>query len=183
MSDTLMLASVTEALRAILQNGLNRYADRVGDVRVSLLPPDRVASGADERSQLNLFLYRVAPAPSGDGQRSKPTIGETTQAPRLALDLYYLLTAYGAQDFHTEVLLGGALKLLTETAVLTADDGKGKTGLMFPKLNAPLKLTPRFLSFEEMSKLWSGLQARYRPSVVCQVSTIVIEGSASASRV
>lgn len=180
MSDALAIASVTEALRALLQNGLNRYADRVGDVRVSVLPPDRIAAGADERSQLNLFLYRVAPAASGDVQHAKTT--DTARASKLSLDLYYLLTAYGAQEFHTEVLLGGALKLLAESPELAADSAVKKQTTMFPKLTSSLKLTPRFLSFEEMSKLWSGLQARYRPSIVCQVSTVVIEGNVSVAR-
>ncbi len=182
MSDALAIASATEALRAHLQNGLNRYADRVGDVRVSVLPPDRIAGGADERSQLNLFLYRVAPAASGDAQRAKSLAGEASRPARLALDLFYLLTAYGAQDFHTEVLLGGALKLLTESPTLAASPGAQRDAMTFPKLASPLKLTPRFLTFEEMSKLWSGLQARYRPSIVCQVSTVVIESQAQSQR-
>lgn len=100
----------------------------------------------------------------------------------MALDLYYLLTAYGAQEFHTEVLLGGALKLLTESPMLAAGSGAQREAMTFPKLASPLKLTPRFLTFEEMSKLWSGLQARYRPSIVCQVSAVVIEGSAQSRR-
>ena len=37
----------------------------------------------------------------------------------LALDLHYLLTAYGAEDLHAELLLGYAMQLLHETPVLT----------------------------------------------------------------
>jgi len=170
----------------MLQGGLNRYAERVGDIRVSILPPDRIASGADERSQLNVFLYRAAHAASGDKQKTKSPFGQLTHPSQLALDLYYLITAYGAQDFHTEILLGSALKLLTENPTLAVEpesqkSGRERTSLDFPRLESPLKLTPRFLSFEEMSKLWSGLQARYRPSIVCQVSSIVI-GAATQIR-
>jgi hypothetical protein len=35
-----------------------------------------------------------------------------------------------------------------------------------------LRVTQQFLSFEEMSKLWSVLQARYRPSVTYEVSAV-----------
>ncbi|MGH9845116.1 MAG: DUF4255 domain-containing protein [Blastocatellia bacterium] len=161
MPDALAIASATEALRALLQNGLNRYADRVGDVRVSILPPDRIATGPDERSQLNLFLYRVAPSAMRDARE----VDDPARPARTALDLYYLLTAYGAQDFHTEVLLGGAIKLLLEAPLLASRE---MGTAMFPKLEAPVRITPRYLPFEEMSKLWSGLQARYRLSIVCQ---------------
>jgi hypothetical protein len=35
-----------------------------------------------------------------------------------------------------------------------------------------IRMTQQFLTFEEMSKLWSVLQARYRPSVTYEVSAV-----------
>ena len=42
-----------------------------------------------------------------------------------------------------------------------------------------IKITPQFLSFEDMSKLWSMFQARYRPSLTYEISavTMAVEGS------
>ena len=37
---------------------------------------------------------------------------------------------------------------------------------------ARLRVSQEFLSFEEMSKLWSVMQARYRPSVTYEVSAV-----------
>jgi hypothetical protein len=109
-------------LRDLLANGLIRYSHvtRLGDVNVSVLPPDRITVGADEPNQLNIFMYRVAPHATlakSRHERSDRNVG--TERPALALDLHYLLTAYGAQDFHTEILLGCAVHLLSGVAALT----------------------------------------------------------------
>src|SRR5215211_6505709 len=87
MSSALALASVTAVLKDLLENGLASAAITTklgGDSAVSALPPDRVAAGADEKAQLNLFLYLVTPH---TGLR-RSTNGSTSTA--LALDLHYL---------------------------------------------------------------------------------------------
>src|SRR5215213_11719302 len=202
MAGALSIASVSAVLQDLLRNGLisNSEAASVGDVSISALSPDRIGMGAEESNQLNLFMYRVAPH-SGLRSPVKQRVGakEDTQQdhPRLVLDLFYLLTAYGAQDFHAEILLGCAIQLLHRIPILSGDMirrtlasppvKKGKS--LMPPAQAALsasgimdqieqiKVTPQFLSFEEMSRVWSALQARYRPSVSYQVSAVVIDGS------
>jgi len=202
MAGALAIASVTAVLQDLLRNGLitNSEAASIGDVSISALPPDRIAMGAEESTQLNLFMYRVAPH-SGlrNSVKQKVVTKKETQPdhPRLALDLFYLLTAYGAQDFHAEILLGCAMQLLHKTPVLLQDmigTALGSTPIkkgkrLIPPAQAALsaasitdqveqiKITPQFLSFEEMSKVWSALQARYRPSICYQVSAVIIDGS------
>jgi hypothetical protein len=194
----LAIASVTAVLKDLLGNGLIKYSavTRLGDVTVSVLPPDRIAVGADEASQLNLFMYRVTPhttwreAPRVEGAAAR----NSTHGSRLTLDLHYLLTAYGGQDFHEEILLGSAVHLLNMTPVLTPEiirkaldlgspkNGKNLASPVRAALSASaladqfeqIKVTPQFLSFEEMSKLWSMLQARYRPSVAYEVSVVTM---------
>ena len=202
MGSALANASVTAVLKDILGNGIAASPDiaSVGDVSITAVPPDRISVGAEERNQINLFLYRVAPHTSlsnGIGSlRKTEKTEEKPRAPRLGLDLFYLLTAYGAQDFHTEILLGCAMQMLLETPVLTAErittalgaaGGKRTRSFASPVMTAlansdlsaqveQIKLIPQFLSFEDMSKLWSAMQARYRPSVAYQVSAVVING-------
>lgn len=204
MSNALALAAVTAVLKDLLDNGLidrNVSTTIGGPVTVSALPPDRVKSNGDEPTQLNLFLYHVAPnqgwrnvdLPSRDGR------GARTANPPLALDLFYLLTAYGKQDFEAEILLGYAMHLLHETPVLTRDairrslspvapiDG----GILPPPLGALaaaelaeqvelVKLTPQPLNTEEVSKLWAAIQTNYRPSVAYQASVVLIRGTRAA---
>ena len=65
MSSGLAIAAVTAVLKDLLNNGLidHDLTPSVGDVTVTALPPDRVSTAADEKSQLNLFLYQVTPNP------------------------------------------------------------------------------------------------------------------------
>jgi len=193
MSSTLALASVTAVLKDLLENGLASGAvtSKIGaDATVSALPPDRVPSGAEERAQLNLFLYLVTPHP---GLRAN---GGGSIRGTLSLDLHYLLSAYGAQDFQTEILLGHAIQLIHDTPVLEQDRiretlktiSHTRDRRVVPAALAALagsdladeverlKIEPTFLNAEEMSKLWSALQAKYRPSATYKVSAVVMNG-------
>lgn len=193
MSSALALASVTAVIKDLLENGLATGAVTSklgGDAAVSALAPDRVPSGADERAQLNLFLYLVTPHP---GLRADARRGDRGS---LSLDLHYLLTAYGPQDLQTEILLGHAIQLLHETPTLERerirDSLKAMSRTRDRRVLAPplaalaaseladhvdrLKIEATFLSTEEMSKLWSALQAKYRPSATYKVSGVVMNG-------
>src|SRR6185437_3262617 len=95
----------------------------IGDVSVTALPPDRISTGTEERSQLNLFMYRVAPHSTiraGTSARQARAGNKGVCAP-LTVNLYYLVTAYGAQDLHGDILLGSAMQLLNETPVLSLE--------------------------------------------------------------
>jgi hypothetical protein len=203
MAGALAIAAITATLRNLLGNGLAASPDveSVGDVTVSALPPDRVTTGTEEHNQLNLFMYRVGPhtrlSNTTTTKRGVPEKGEQEHQSRLALNLYYLVTAYGAQDFHADILLGCAMKFFLKTPVLSREMirealGSGsskKTKGLLPPAQAALaksdladqieevRLTPKFLDSEESSKLWSALQARYRPSISYEVSAVIINGA------
>ena len=219
-SSALALASVTAVLKGLLENGLAARGITSalgGDASVSALPPDRVPSGADERAQLNLFLYAVTPNTrlraaqlhdaAGDARADgNARVARTPHAPRdhtrraapLTLDLHYLLTAYGAQDFQAEILLGHTMQLLHERPVLdratlqsalTSLSAAHDSRIVPPALAAlaasdlpdrveRLTIEPAFPPFDEMSKLWSVLQARYRPSAAYRVSAVLIGAEA-----
>ena len=180
MSSAFALAAVTTVIRDLLNDGVfNQDLPPVfGNVKVTALAPDRInVTGGEEPSQLNLFLYQVMP---NQGWRnhalpSRDTRGERIANPPLALDLYYLLSAYGAQETHAEALLGYGMQLLHETPVLTRADINRTL-----KPNLPLdvtlppalqfltttdlaeqiemvKICPHYLNLEELSKLWTAL--------------------------
>jgi len=197
MSSALAIAAVTSILKSMLDNHLvhSGVTTSVGEVTVSALPPDRISLGTEERSQLNLFMYRLTPHTAW--RKVEPsTSGEPPTGRRLALDLHYLITAYGEQDYHAEILLGHAVQLLLDTPLLTQDavrsalsNGHAGNGSVFSSSQAALngaslgdyvdrlEIVPEFLSSEETSKLWSSLQARYRPSAAYKVSSVVMESS------
>jgi hypothetical protein len=205
MSTALAIAAVTAVLKDLLNNGLidHNVSASVGEVTVSALPPDRIDALDAElsKSRLNLFLYQVTPnvgwrnvgLPSHNGR------GERVNNPPLALDLHYLLTSYGAEEFHGEILLGYGMQLLHETPVLTREairislapptpvvGGGGLPPAMQALFTSDLaeqveqiKIIPEALNTEELSNLWPAFQAKYRPTAAYQVSVVLIESRRS----
>lgn len=199
MSSPLAIAAVTAVLLDLLNNGLidNELAP-VGSFSVTAAPPDRVTTGDTEQNRLNLFLYQVTP---NSGWRnadlpSRGPKGERLSNPPLALDLHYMLTAYGKADLNAEILLGYAMEILHDngiiardairrslspnnpiTVALIPDDGQGRTAIDLADQMENLKITPHYLNADELSRLWTAMQARYRPTVAYQVSTVLIQST------
>lgn len=197
MSSALAIAAVTASLKDLLNDGLMDHdLSTLGSFAVTAQPPDRVTTGATENNQLNLFLYQVT-ANSGWRNVDLPSRGRDGTrftSPPLALDLHYLLTAYGAQDLNAEVLLGYAMQVLHENPVLTRQQLRTALGAPaavdgtllpgpFGTLSAidladqveQIKLTPVYLGSDDLSKLWTAMQARYRPSMAYSVSVVLIQ--------
>jgi hypothetical protein len=205
MSGALAIAGVTAVLRDLLNDGLiNHNVSGVlgSTVLVSALPPDRlVAANGSENTQLNLFLHQVTPNSGwrNDGLPSRDSSGrQRLTNPALALDLHYLLSAYGAEDLHAEILLGYAMQLLHETpvltraAIVTALSPSPPLGTTLPPALSALancgladqleqiKITPEYLSTEEMSKLWTAVQSHYRPTAAYMATVVLIESTLPA---
>lgn len=183
MSSALAIASVTAVLKDLLENALTNdgISSTVGDpVTVTARAPDRIKTGQEESAQLNLFLYHVAPNPGwrNVGLPSRDGRGQRLTNAPLPLDLYYLLTAYGKNDFDVEAVLGYAMQTLHETPVLTRDAIRNVATAPASDLADQVelvKLSPQPLSTEELSKLWSAFQANYRPSAAYHASVVLIE--------
>ena len=207
MSSALAIASVTAVLRDLLNDSVinHQISSTLGvNVAVSALPPDRVdklQEETDAQSRLNLFLYQVtqnagwrnAGLPSRNGQ------GERINNPPLALDLHYLLTAYGVDELHAEILLGYGMQLLHETPVLARAAirrslapplSTDAQGLLPPSLRnlftselaeqiEQIKIIPQMLTTEEISRMWAAFQAKYRPTAAYQISVVLIESRSS----
>jgi hypothetical protein len=204
MSNALAIAGVTAVIRDLLDNGFidNEMTDALGrGVTVSAIAPDTIElTGPNAVPRLNIFLHQVKPntawrnvgLPSHDGRGNRIT------NPPLALDLHYLVTAYGTEDLQAEVLLGYAMQLLHETPVLARDAIRlalnpspvnvNVLPTIYEALRAvdlaeqveQIKITPTVMNTEEMSQLWSALQARYRPTAAYQASVVLIESNRPA---
>jgi len=200
MSSALAIAGVTQVLRDLLNDELvnANVAGELGQsVTVTTLPPDRVVpQNGTEASQLNVFLRHVTPNSGwrNEGLPSRDGAGRARLSnPPLALDLHYLISAYGAEPLHAEVLLGHAMQLLHENPAIPRD-------VLRTSLNAnvdpdqvlpealrslatsgladqveQLRITPEYLSTEDMSKFWTATLAHYRPCAAYQVSVVLIQ--------
>jgi hypothetical protein len=199
MSSALAIAGVSAVLQFYLANLYAGLSALFGStVTVSAKAPDIVQDsfgGGGTECQVNLFLHQVTPN-AGWRNEQLPSVGPDGMTrlsnPPLALDLHYLLTAYGSQDWQAEALLGVALLMLHENPVLTRQDisnAIAKLPINDPTnpLSTPLgavgladqiemlKITPATLGREEMAWLWTALKADYRPTFPFQVSVVLIE--------
>ncbi len=215
MSNALAIAATTAVIRSLLRDGIAQaladpaYAGLsgiLGTPDVTSVPPDRINGGTTKPRQLNLFLYEVTynagyantalPVRNGRGQR--------IDAPPLALDLHYILSAYAADDLVPEILLGLAMQLLHETPVLTRNlIQRAFTPLPPPPAPPPMlallatagldqqieliklsphpmvKSRPQPMSSDDLSDLWSAFQNGYRLSTAYLATVVLIETKTS----
>ncbi len=196
MSSPLAIGAVSAVLRNLLDNGLVDVGSPLGSVQVTAVAPDTIKlDDPDAPPSLNLFLHRTSrnqgwaevglPAFDGNGSR--------LANPPLALNLHYLVTAYGSADFQAEILLGYAMHLLHERPVLdraamlrALDPSPLGSSILPPAFQTlaasdladqvdAVTITPEPMDSEEMSRLWSAMQAHYRPSAPYLVSVVLIE--------
>lgn len=189
MTTALGIGATTAVMREMLQKHFDQASIPViGTVTVTALPPDRMVTGASEPSVLNLFLYMVTPNPGWRNVdlASRDSSGDRLTNPPLALDLHYMLSAYGKEDMFAEVILGHGLQVLFEFPVLTrALIQQMFSGGLTPMMNLLstagladqeelIKLTPQLLTTEELSKLWTGFQDKYRATAAFLATVVLI---------
>ena len=207
MSTALRIASVTYILKDLLDNGLidHDVTGTLGEtITITALPPDRVIpANGSEATQLNLFMYQVTPN-QGWRNMNLPSYnsnGERIANPALAIDLHYLLTAYGSAELHTDILLGYGMQLLHEVPVLDREairtslrppsevTGSGLTSSLkllstsqLAEQAEMIKITPESLSIEDISKLWAAFGTKYRPTAAYKVTVVLIESTKTAKQ-
>lgn len=198
MSSPLAIGAVSAVLRNLLDNGIVEQVALGTTVIVTATAPDTIKlDAADEPPQLNLFLYQVTPnaAWRNNGLPSRSQAGDRITNPPLALDLHYLITAYGKTDFQAEILLGYAMHLLHERPMLdrpairrALDPSPLDVTMLPPTFQAlaasdladqveSIRISPLAMPLEELSKLWTAIKSEYRPSAAYQVSVVLIEAT------
>jgi hypothetical protein len=179
MSNALAIAAVSNTLRTLIDRGL-----RDGTV-VTIQPPDLARENQTGR-QVNLFLYQVALNPAFRNMDAPGRVRPNeTGMPPLALNLYYLLTAYAGEnddDSMAHSLLGRAMSLLHDHPVLGREEIQAAlTGNdLFAQVER-IRLSLQTLTIDDVFKLWSGFQTEYRLSVAYEATVVLID-SAIASR-
>ncbi len=190
MSTALAIAAVTATLRHLLDKNVGQGIKLDNNISVTAKPPDKARDGNE--NQINLFLYQVLPNAAWRNmnipQRVRP--GETS-IPPLALNLFYMMTAYGAGDSDVlgHLLLGHAMSILFDNPLLFSDDirtalSKSNAPGVSEDLNSELqnqvervRITFQPLSVEEIFRLWSGFQSQYRVSVAYEVAVVLIDST------
>ncbi|MEO7361004.1 MAG: DUF4255 domain-containing protein [Gemmatimonadaceae bacterium] len=186
MSNSQIIAATTATIRVLLLNGIPARDAAMAQVDVSTNAPDKVVTNI-ERPTINLFLFQVVPnAAFRNRDAVHARLGESTLPP-LALNLHYMLTAYGPVDVDegdfSHRVLGSAVSVLHDHPLLSNEELSDAlpSHKALPQVER-MRIAPLATSVEEMSKLWTMFQTNYRLSIAYEVSVALIESDRPAVR-
>jgi len=139
------------------------------NIDISGSSPDSVRSGAD--TVLSLYLFHIA---ENKNLRNSPVLPDTRVAPvpfqPMALDLYYLLTAWADKDYvHEQQALSIALKCFHENPIV-----RKTVTIEAQPVPEEFTLTMEVQSADEMGRFWQSTTVPARLSAVYKVSVVFI---------
>jgi hypothetical protein len=139
-------------------------------VDVTGLSPDAVRQG--QGAQLSLYLYHVEEDKATESlfwsARAQSAGGPPLRYQPLALDLYYLLSAYAEGNYvHEQQAMSIAMRVFHENPVVS---GVGADGLPWQ-----VTLTLERRSYDELSRLWQATTSSLRLSAVYRASVALLQ--------
>lgn len=180
MSNVLAIAATTRTLRNLLLAQMPALDAELSDLEVTLQPPD-VARKGISKAQLNLFLYQVV---ANVAWRNLDMPGQVrpgdSAPPPLALNLHYVITAWGRGDSDSDAIshrvLAAAMSTLHDRAVLDGNDIRNA----LPDNDLAnqverVRITPLPQSVDELSRLWTAFQTSYRTSAAYEATVLLID--------
>ncbi|WP_243788596.1 DUF4255 domain-containing protein [Saccharopolyspora gloriosae] len=181
MSNALAIASVTQALALLIENNLRPEIDMAVSVETRKPPAE-----PPTEPTITVFLYHVAPNPSmrNTDLPSRTSNGALVARPTAALDLHYLISAYGEEaELVGQRLIGCVVRTLQEMPVLPRDlieqaaTRPYLAGSDLAESPQKVRFSPIQMDTDETSKLWGMLhQTPYSLSVTYQGSLVFIDG-------
>jgi hypothetical protein len=197
MSTALAVAATSRVIAAVIDDAVASARLALGGVlggaTTSCAPPDHLQTDVTkELTNLNLFLYHVT---YNQGWRevglpTRASDGKSAGRAPLAIDLHYLLSAYSAGDYEAQIMLGIGMQALHEVPVLfrkkiqnvfaapsNAVDKALATANLADQIEM-VKIVPQQVGTEELSKLWTAFQSKFRVSAAYAVSVLLIESQA-----
>jgi hypothetical protein len=182
MSNSLAIATVTAALREVLQPAVSNAVPGAG---VGFSRPDS-GGGTPPSPAVNAYLYQVTPnaAYRNDDLPTRRSDGTVVKRPQAAFDLHYLFTFHGDDSLLQPQLLLGAVATTLHAQPLISPAAIAKAIRDFSFLSTSnladqverVRFTPTSLSLEEFSKLWSVFfQIEYTLSAAYQASVVLLE--------
>ncbi|MEU9012268.1 Pvc16 family protein [Streptomyces sp. NPDC048479] len=181
MSNALAIATVTQALALLIANNLSPEMDIAVKVETRKPPAEPPTDPT-----IHVFLYQVTPNPSmrNTDLPTRASDGTLLKRPAAALDLHFLISAYGEEaELVGQRLIGCVVRTLHEIPVLPkelielAAERPYLAGSDLAESPQKVRFTPTVMDIDETSKLWGMLhQTPYTLSVAYQASLVLIEG-------
>lgn len=194
MSNTLAIAAVTTTMRHVLHEALGGpEPGAVGGADVTTYRPAQLANADtvdDGDAGLNVYLYRVTPNHAWNlaDLPTRRADGSLSRRPVAALDLHYLVTAYGDDGaLEPQRLLARGALALAATPVFTGhviaaaltkyavDDTTFLANSDLADQAEVVKVSPAPLTTEEISKLWGTFSTPYLLSLGYTATVVLME--------
>ncbi|GEC04417.1 hypothetical protein SSP24_20720 [Streptomyces spinoverrucosus] len=182
MSNALAIAHVTQALALLIETNIGPETDMAVKVEARRPP----AEPSVDQPTISVFLYQVTPNVSQRNNDLPTRAGDGTliKRPAAALDLHYLISAYGDEnELVGQRLIGSVVRALHEIPILPKDiiELAGEKPYLaasdLAEAAQRVRFTPTVMDIDETSKLWGMLhQTPYALSVVYQAALVFIDG-------
>jgi hypothetical protein len=164
-----VIGDVSQTLQNVLEAGLQAV-----DSQWHAELHDLVATPAATPPKLTIFLYDVvedASARNRPPDRKPGLPSYTIKKPPLALALRYMLTAWAGDRLTEHRIIGRAIQVLYDRAILS-----GSTlGGAFANSNESLKLTLAPIGLEQRAQVWQAIQKTYHLSVNYEVRVVHLD--------
>lgn len=186
MSNYSVIYQVSKKLKQVLWDAFQQEPEirsivGTSDAAIVFLHPSAAARNSSNR--LSLWLYQVT---ENEFVKNQPLQQATNgnskaQLPPLALNLFYLITPFGAAS-DTDPTAGEAdLRLLGKTMQVLYDNAIIYLGDAPNNIAEELRVVLSQLTLEEQTRVWEALQEPYRLSVNYQVRVIHLDSQRSVS--
>jgi hypothetical protein len=168
MSTSTAIADVTRSLADLLTNG----QEPGESFAVSLKSPADEEINADG-PLVNLYLFRIEQNPFARNRNWQPVGDDTLHRAPLSLNLYYVVTAYAKQQEDGHRVLGEAMRIFYDHAIIEP----ALLGEPLSHTADPLKLDLCAFNLEDLTRVWNAFNKPYRLSVCYQVRIVFIDSS------
>ena len=171
MSDYSVIAAASETLQSVLTNGLSSLkpapapAAELHDLQGNI---------STSPARLTIFLFDASEDPSARNRPRVRGIGQsdiTQKKPPMALLLRYLLTPWSGNRLTDHTILGRAMQVLYDGAILSGTDLQGS----LKNNGQALKVTLAPLNLEDRTRVWHSVQKPYRLSVSYEVRVVNLD--------
>lgn len=164
-----VIGDVSQTLQTLLNAELQAVNGAWGAVLHDLVAPP---SGSPPR--LTIFLYDIAEDPSSRNRpldRRPGLPAYTIKKPPIALVLRYMLTAWAGDRFSEHRMLGRAIQVLYERAILGGAELSGALAAT----NEALKLTLAPITLDDRAQVWQAIVQPYHLSLNYEVRVVHID--------